>query len=545
MVPEEAHCFFRILSVQTSTAMQKNHFTPAFILPFVCCWNSVANASNPVNNQTSLKHPNVILIYADDLGYGDLPCYGAKNVETPHIDQLARQGIRFTNAHAVAATSTPSRYSLLTGEYAWRKPGTDVAAGDAGMIIRAEQYTMADMFKKAGYATAAIGKWHLGLGDKTGEQDWNAPLPTGLADLGFDYHYIMAATADRVPCVFIEDGKVANYDPSAPIEVSYKENFPGEPTGKDHPELLYNLKPSHGHDMAIVNGISRIGYMKGGGKALWKDENIADSITAHAVDFIKHHKDGPFFMYFATNDVHVPRFPHERFRGKNPMGLRGDAIVQFDWSVGQIMKTLEQLGIAGHTLILLSSDNGPVVDDGYDDKAEELLNGHRPSGPWRGNKYSAFEGGTAVPAIICWPDGIKAAGDSDVLMSQIDWMASFAALVEARLPKGSAPDSYNRLGNLLGTDHTDRPWIVEQAANRTLSLRTKEWKYIEPNDGPSMIQWGPKIETGNDSSPQLYDMRQMNEQENWAVRYPEKLFELQTIVRKVRHNTLTETRLLP
>ena len=165
-------------------------------------------------------------------------------------------------------------------------------------------------------------------------------------------------------------------------------------------------------------------------------------------------------MYFATNDVHVPRFPHDRFRGKNPMGLRGDAIAQFDWTVGQLMETLDQLGLTENTLIILSSDNGPVVDDGYKDKAEELLNGHTPSGPWRGNKYSAFEGGTAVPVIVRWPQKIKKTGDSDVLMSQIDWLASLGALINARLPKGSAPDSYDRLGNLIGTDKTDRPWIV-------------------------------------------------------------------------------------
>lgn len=263
------------------------------------------------------NRPNVIVILADDLGYGDLGCYGAKNVETPNVDSLASRGVRFTDTHAIAATSTPSRYSLLTGEYAWRKPGTDVAAGNAGMIIRPEQYTMADMFRSRGYRTCAIGKWHLGLGDRTGEQDWNAPLPASLADLGFDYHYIMAATADRVPCVFIENGSVANWDASAPIEVSYKQNFPGEPTGKQNPELCYNMQSSHGHNQSIVNGIGRIGYAKGGGKALWKDENIADSITSHAISFIKANHDKPFFMYFATNDVHVPRFPHERFRGKS------------------------------------------------------------------------------------------------------------------------------------------------------------------------------------------------------------------------------------
>lgn len=485
------------------------------------------------------KQPNVIIIYADDLGYGDLSCYGAQGVTTPNTDRLAAQGIRFTNAHAVAATSTPSRYSLLTGEYAWRRPGTDVASGDAAMIITPYQYTMADMFRHAGYATAAFGKWHLGLGERSGKQDWNAPLSATPADLGFDQHYIMAATADRVPCVFIENGRVANYDPSAPIEISYQHKFPDEPTGHDNPEMLFNLKPSHGHDQAIVNGISRIGYMKGGGRALWKDEDIADSITTHALDFIRSHRDEPFFIYFATNDVHVPRFPHPRFRGSSSMGLRGDAIVQFDWCIGQIMQTLEELNLADNTLIILSSDNGPVVDDGYQDQAEELLGNHRPSGPFRGHKYSAYEGGTAVPVIVRWPRHVRAGETSDVLMSQIDWMASLATLIGAKLPKDCAPDSYDRLGNLLGTDSTHRPWVIEQAANHTLSVRTPHWKYIEPHEGPQMITWGPKIETGNCSIPQLYDMEtDIQEQENLATRYPEKVFELETILRKVRTQSL-------
>ena len=234
--------------------------------------------------------------------------------------------------------------------------------------------------------------------------------------------------------------------------------------------------------MSIVNGISRIGYMKGGGKALWKDENIADSITSHAIDFISQHQNEPFFLYFATNDVHVPRFPHERFRGKSPMGLRGDAILQFDWSVGQIMKTLDRLGLTENTLVILSSDNGPVVDDGYDDRAEELLNGHTPSGPLRGYKYSAFEGGTTVPAIVRWPKMIQKKGVSNVLMSQIDWMASLGELIHAHLPKGSAPDSWNRLGNLLGTDNTDRSWVVEFAANHVLSIRCLLYTSPSPRD---------------------------------------------------------------
>lgn len=481
--------------------------------------------------------PNVIFIYADDLGYGDLECYGASRVQTPNVNRLANQGIRFTNAHATASTSTPSRYSMLTGEYAWRRPGTDIAAGNAGMIIRPERYTIADMFKNAGYTTAALGKWHLGLGDKAGEQDWNAPLPAALGDLGFDYSYIMAATADRVPCVFIENGQVANYDPSAPIYVSYEKNFPGEPTGKNNPELLYNLKPSFGHDMSIVNGISRIGYMKGGGKALWKDENIADSIAVHAIDFIKANREKPFFMYFATNDVHVPRFPHDRFRGKNPMGLRGDAIAQFDWAVGQLLDALDEMGLADNTLIILSSDNGPVVDDGYADQAVELLGDHKPAGALRGNKYSAFEGGTRVPAIVRWPKEIKKPAVSDALVCQIDWFASLASLTQSRLPQGSAPDSYDYLDTWLGKDQEGRPWVIEQALNHAISVRTKEWKYIEPSIGDSIMQY-EKIETGYSKQPQLYNVGRGYEEENQALQHPATVYRLQGILQGVRDRTL-------
>lgn len=498
----------------------------------VLCADSLM-ASNQ-DTQTKSK-PNVIIIYADDLGYGDLECYDAKNVSTPAVNELARNGILFNNAHAVAATSTPSRYSLLTGEYAWRKQGTDVAAGDAGMIINPGQYTIADMFKNSGYKTSVIGKWHLGLGAETGKQDWNAPLSTHPGDLGFDYSYIMAATADRVPCVFIENGMVANYDPSSPIEVSYSKPFLGEPLGCDHPELLYNLKPSHEHDKAIVNGISRFGYMKGGGKALWKDENIADSISTHAIEFIRDNKDIPFFMYLATNDVHVPRFPHDRFRGKNSMGLRGDAIVQFDWTVGQVVNELKKLGLYENTLIILSSDNGPVLDDGYNDRAEELLNGHSPTRGLRGNKYSAFEGGTRIPFIVSWPDAIKGGKTSDALISQIDIFRSLGTLINSRMPKESAPDSENYIEAILGKDMIGREWVIEQSYNHTLSVRSKDWKYIEPNNGPKGIPWVPDIESGNDSEPQLYHLtKDCKEFTNVAGEHKDKVLQFMNILKEVR-----------
>ena len=511
-------------------------------LPGALCAQEAVSDNNEVSSR-----PNVVIIYADDLGYGDLGCYGAIGVETPNVDRLANRGLRFTNAHAVASTSTPSRYSLLTGEYPWRKSGTDVAAGDAAMIISPDQYTVADVFKEAGYTTAAFGKWHLGLGAQTGKQDWNKPITPALGDIGFDYSYIMAATADRVPCVFIENGSVANYDPIAPIYVNYSKNFEGEPSGSANPELLYNLKSSHGHDNAIVNGIGRIGYMTGGGKALWKDENIADSITAHAVDFIKANGDNPFFMYFATNDVHVPRFPHPRFRGKSQMGLRGDAIVQFDWSVGEIVRALEEEGVLDNTLIILSSDNGPVLDDGYVDQAEELVGEHSPTGGLRGGKYSAYEGGTRVPFIVHWPAEIKEAGVKSELVSQIDFLDVMACVVGVERGGALSPDGHpSQVTTWLGQEGKGRPYAIGMAQNHTLTLRTSTWKYIEPKGGAAMIPWGPKIETGYSTSFQIFKSvnGEYDETSNKANEYPTVVENLKVELEHIRNSTCGEVTIM-
>ncbi|MDE6304360.1 MAG: sulfatase-like hydrolase/transferase [Paramuribaculum sp.] len=468
-------------------------------------------AADVGNNKSDQKRPNVILLVADDLGYGDMECYGAKNIETPNVNRLAAEGIRFTNCHATASTSTPSRYGLLTGEYAWRRSDTDVIPGNSRALIQPQQYTIADMFHDNGYFTGAIGKWHLGLGDVTGQQDWNGKLNWTPRDIGFDYHYIQAATADRVPCVYLEQDTVANYDPSAPIYVSYSSNFEGEPTGAKNPEML-KLHPTHGHDQSIVDSISRIGFMKGGGKALWKDENIADSIADHSRRFILEHKDEPFFLYLCTNDPHVPRWPHERFRGKNIMGLRGDALASFDWTVGQVLAALDEAGIADNTLIILTSDNGPILDDGYADEAVERINGHSPSGPFRGCKYSGYEGGTMVPFIVRWPEGVKATDTpNNTLMSHIDIFASLGELIGAELPLGAAKDSGNSLDQMLGRSMTDRPWVSELNNSRVLSVRTAQWKYLPATTKSKSLGWAAKyvngnVETGNDPKDQLYDM---------------------------------------
>ena len=470
-------------------------------------------AEKPLPEQP--QRPNVIFIYADDIGYGDLSCNGAKTISTPHVEQLAAEGVRFTNAHSAAATSTPARYAMLTGEYAWRRQGTGIADGDAGMIIRPNRYTLADMFHEAGYTTGAIGKWHLGLGDKKGTQDWNGLISPNLSDIGFDYSYIMAATGDRVPCVFVENGRVVNLDPDDPIYVSY---------GKNYPELL-TMHPSHGHVPSRVNGISRIGFMQGGKSALWKADQIADELTAKAIDFIEQHRDEPFFLYFATQDAHVPRVPGARFAGKSGMGPRGDVLLQFDWSVGEVMAALKRLGLDENTIVILSSDNGPVVDDGYRDQAVELLGNHKPGGPFRGGKYSLYEAGTRVPCILRWTGRVQPAV-SDALVCQLDWMASLASLLGVSMPAGAAPDSENWLDAWLGKDRRGRSSLVEQNAQNNLSIITADWKYLEPGEG-SPYNSNVGIETGNSPDPQLYDMRSdKGETKNVAAQYPAVVEEL-------------------
>lgn len=466
------------------------------------------------------QKPNVVYIMADDIGIGDFSCYGATRISTPNTDSLAHNGVRFTNAHSAAATSTPSRYGMFTGEYPWRRKGTGVAAGNAALIIKPDRYTVPKMMQEAGYVTAAIGKWHLGMGEKAGTQDWNDLVTPGPREIGFDYSYIMAATADRTPCVFMEDQRVVNLDPNDPIEVSYTQNFEGEPTGKENPELLTKLKPSHGHNQSIINGISRIGYMKGGKSALWEDENIADSITNRAVRFIELNKDKPFFLYFGTNDIHVPRYPHSRFRGKSGMGLRGDALLQFDWSVGEVVRALKEAGVYDNTIIIITSDNGPVLDDGYQDQAVEKLNDHKPWGPFRGGKYSTFEAGTRVPFIVHWTD-VAQPFVSDALVSQIDLLGTLAALAGVEVSKEDLKDSQNHLPAWLGIDPKGRDYVI--GVSSSLTILTDRWKYISPNKGQPYYKL-TGTESGNNPEDQLYDMHiDRGEYDNIAKENPLKV----------------------
>ncbi len=418
--------------------------------------------------------PNIVLIYADDIGYGDMSCYGATKVKTPNCDKLAAAGIRFTDGHSVASVCTPSRYSLMTGEYAFRKKGTGIASGLEGLLIDPDRTTLPSVLQKAGYRTGVVGKWHLGLGSTP--TNYNEAIKPGPHEIGFDYAWILPATGDRVPCVWVENDRVVNLDPKDPIK------------------LDYSVK--RGDKESFINGVPRIGGQTGGKAALWKDDEMSSVIAEKSCDFIEKGKDKPFFLFMATHNIHVPRVPNAKFKGKSDCGVRGDAIVEFDWMVGQVLDKLDKLGLAENTLVVLTSDNGGVLDDNGPDKVNgigdpDATNGHKPNGVLRGTKGTVFEGGTRVPFVVRWPAKVKP-GTSEALMSQMDLLASFAALTDQAIPKGQAPDSENHLDALLGAKKTGREFLVEQSnGGAPFGFRHGTWKLVP--GGPKAKEAGPAL----------------------------------------------------
>lgn len=439
--------------------------------------------------------PNIVIIYADDIGYGDLSCYGATKVKTPNCDKLAAGGIRFTDGHSIASVCTPSRYSLMTGEYAFRKKGTGIASGLQGLLIDVDRTTLPSILQKAGYRTGVVGKWHLGLG--TTPTNYNDAIKPGPREVGFDYAWILPATGDRVPCVWVENDRVVNLDPKDPIK------------------LDYSVK--RGDKESFVNGVPRIGGQTGGKAALWKDDEMSFVIANKSCDFIEKGKDKPFFLFMATHNIHVPRVPNAKFKGKSDCGVRGDAIVEFDWMVGQVLDKLDKLGLAENTLVVLTSDNGGVNDDNGPDKLHgigdpDATNGHKQNGVLRGTKGTVFEGGTRVPFVVRWPAKVKP-GTSEALMSQMDLLANFAALTGQAIPKGQAPDSENHLDALLGVKKTGRDFLVEQSNNGApFGLRHGTWK---------LVPGGPK---SKEAGPALFDLTtDLSETKNLAAAHPERV----------------------
>jgi arylsulfatase A-like enzyme len=471
-------------------------------------------------DSSELVKPNIVIIYFDDLGYGDVSAYESGTLSTPNLDRLINGGVKFTNGYASSATCTPSRYALLTGVYPWRNQNAKILPGTAPLLIDTAQYTLPKMLQDQGYQTGIVGKWHLGLG--SGSVDWNKKISPGPNDVGFDYSYILAATQDRVPTVYIENGNVVGLDPNDPIEVSYEKNFPGEPTALTHPELV-EMKWHHGHNNSIVNGVPRIGFMKGGEAAKWSDVDMADHFLEKAKEFVDQGAklDQPFFLYYALQQPHVPRTPHPRFVGTSGMGPRGDVILEADWMVGEFIDHLEEMGILENTLIVLSSDNGPVLNDGYYDDAVEKIGDHTPAGPLRGGKYSLFEAGTRVPFAVYWKGKIKPK-TSSALVTQIDLMASLGTLVGA---DNFGQDSENLLDVFLGKTDGGRDEFVLEATSRT-AFRKGDWVMIPPYPGPA-VQNQVNIELGNSPEYQLYNLAEdLSQEQNIAESNPEKLQEM-------------------
>ncbi|MBH0022465.1 MULTISPECIES: sulfatase family protein [unclassified Pseudoalteromonas] len=493
--------------------------------------NSIELKENK-NKVSSLNDkPNIVIFYVDDLGYGDLSSYGMKQAQTPNIDALAAEGIRFTDAHSSAATCTPSRYSMLTGQYAFRNNAA-ILPGDAPLIIDHNKPTLPKMLQKAGYKTGVVGKWHLGLGD--GFVDWNKAVKPGPIELGFDYSFLIPATADRVPTVFLENHHVVNLDPNDPITISYEKRIGNRPVGTEHPELL-KMSADLQHSNTIVDGVSRIGWMAGGKSAEWKDEEFPHIFTKKAIDFINDNKGESFMLFFPFSDIHVPRVPNKMFANKSGMGPRGDAILQMDWMSGQIIDELKKQDLYDNTLIIFSSDNGPVMDDGYADQAEELRGDHDPAAGYRGGKYSAYEAGTRVPMIITYPKGIKNNGDSNALVSHIDIYKSLAELAGVKLDESEAIDSENMLPAFLDAKESGRTEMLEESF--TLAIRSGNWKYIAPFNGttPDWLANKTAIENGLKTKSQLFDLsKDRNEQHNVADKYPKLVFSLQAKIDKIK-----------
>ncbi|MDX6765283.1 MAG: sulfatase-like hydrolase/transferase [Candidatus Methylacidiphilales bacterium] len=486
---------------------------------------------------SSSTRPNFIIIYADDLGYGDLGCYGAKGIPTPRLDRMASEGLRFTNFYATAATCTPSRYSLLTGSYPWRNPRAKILAGDAPMIIGRDELTLPAVLKRAGYASSVIGKWHIGLGDGKSPMDWNKEIRPSPVDVGFDESFIMAATNDRVPCVFVKDHRVVNLDPKDPLEVVYakKNPFPEVPTAQTHPQLLAMSHSDEQHHDTIVNGIPRIGFSRGGKSATWDDTTMAGVFLGQTKNFITRKKDTPFFLYMALHQPHVPRIPSKRFAGASDKGPRGDVIMELDWMVGEVLDHLKKEGLDQKTIVVFSSDNGPILDDGYRDQAEERTGNHRPAGPLRGGKYSLFDGGARVPALV-WAPGRVQPGDSDALLSQVDFLASFAHLAGQDLASSESADSLQMAEAILGRAGKGRDNLVTEGFGAKTLLRQGSWVFIPAYPGPQLF--GDKnMESGHSAVPQLFDLStDAGQRKNLSSAHPERVAAMAALLASIQQH---------
>lgn len=406
------------------------------------------------------KPPNVVIIFADDVGYGDLGCYGATHVRTPNIDRLAREGRRFTDAHSASAVCSPSRYALVTGTYPARH-------GDlwrplflrSPLVVNPDRLSIADVAKNAGYATAIIGKWHLGFGTVR-PTDWNKPLKPGPLELGFDYYFGVPVLNSHPPFVYVENHQVVGWTEDDPFVY-----------GKRAKTRVFDEKM----------GIDEIGGAEAA-HALYEDEKMGETLTRKAVDWIRTHKSERFFLYFATPQIHHPFTPAPRFKQTSEAGPYGDFLHELDWMVGEVVKALEEANIAEETLLIFTSDNGGMLNRGGQAAWKK---GHRLNGDLLGFKFDAWEGGHRVPFIARWPGVISGGSVSDALISNVDLLATTAALLDQPLPPGEAVDSFNLLPVLtVGQSEEVRDHLIIAPFSREhLSLRKGDWMYISGQGG--------------------------------------------------------------
>jgi arylsulfatase A-like enzyme len=425
--------------------------------------------------------PNIIVILADDIGWGDASCYGATKISTPNIDRLAREGRRFDNGYSSAAVCTPTRYSLITGEYGWRGSSIGVnrgvANGASPLLIPTDRPTAPGLLQQAGYRTAIIGKWHLGFGLE--KPDYNKELRPGPLEVGFHEYFGIPATNDRIPTVLVRNYLVQGLDPADPISYTYVK-AEAEASG---------LSP-------WAAGRNRIGWAKGGKSAWWNDATLADIHTRESIEFIERNKDNKFFLYFAPHNVHAPKIPGSRFKGRSGLGDRADMLLEFDSSLGELLGSLDKLGLANNTLLIYSSDNGAYLNDEA---------GHRPTGPFRGIKSTLWEGGSRVPFIVRWPARITP-GESSDLVSTLDVPATVCAAAGITPPEDALPDSFNLLPSLLGQkDASRRDFLILQSGNGKLAVRSGPWKYIPDLD--TVEGWKSKAKAdGAPERPGLFDL---------------------------------------
>lgn len=479
------------------------------------------------------KKPNVVVIFADDLGYGDLGCYGATKVKTPNIDRLAAQGRRFTDAHSASAVCTPSRYALITGVYPHRYGHNRPVFLRTGLIIDPQRQTLADLFKEAGYATACIGKWHLGFGTKT--PNWNGDLKPGPLELGFDFYFGVPVVNSHPPFIWVENHRVVGLVDDDPFVYQKKAKT------RSFPEKM---------------GLDQIGGAEAA-HALYDDEAVGTKLTAKATQWIKSQNKKPFFLYLAPTQIHHPFTPAPRFKGTSQCGPYGDFIHELDWMVGEVMQTLEKQGVADNTLVIFTSDNGGMFNVGGQNAWEA---GHHMNGELLGYKFSAWEGGHRVPFIARWPGQVEAGSTSNQLISNIDIFATAAALTDSKIREGQGQDSTNMIPALTGAP--DKPLrdhlVLSPFKPSHLSIRKGKWMYIGAQagggftaakrgahafGGPAAITYAGRqnseIENGKikkDSPPgQLYNLENdVKQTTNLYLQHPEIVHEMKSLLASYR-----------